>query len=131
MDGHHISVISVPVSDPDRARAFYMDELGFELVMDSSFGPGLRWVMLRPPRGQVAITLATWHDSMPPGSLKGTVLSVPDIDRAVAELRERGVLEDGEGIQTAPWGRSVMIEDPDGNSWTVQEDSPSPVGSES
>ncbi len=123
MQDHRISVMSVPVSDPDRAKAFYLEELGFELVMDSQFGPGLRWVMLRPPGGGTAITLTTWFDTMPPGSLQGSVLSVPDIEAAAGEFRERGLLEPDEEIESAPWGRWVTVEDPDGNGWVVQQDS--------
>ncbi len=126
MKGHHIGVISVPVSDPDRSMAFYIDKLGFELVMDNRFGPGLRWVMLRPPGGETAITLATWFETMPPGSLNGTVLSVTDIEIAAAELRANGALGEDEEIETAPWGRSVTVEDPDGNAWVVQQNSPLP-----
>jgi catechol 2,3-dioxygenase-like lactoylglutathione lyase family enzyme len=123
MQEHHISVMSVPVSDPDRSKAFYMEELGFELVMDNEFGPGLRWVMLRPPGGGTAVTLTTWFDTMPPGALRGGVLSVPDIESAAVELRDRGLLEPDEKIETAPWGRWVTVEDPDGNAWVVQQDS--------
>jgi catechol 2,3-dioxygenase-like lactoylglutathione lyase family enzyme len=125
MDGR-ISVISIPVSNPDRAKAFYTDELGFEEVMDRGFGPGLRWVMLRPPGAETAITLVTWFDSMPPGSLKGTVFSVPDIEVATSELRTAGTLDEDEEIQSAPWGRWVTVEDPDGNSWVIQQDSEIP-----
>lgn len=127
MDGHHIEVISVPVSDPDRAKQFYVDALGFDLVMDNAFGSGLRWVMLRPPTGETAITLTTWFDTMPPGSMRGAVLGVPDIEAAVAELRSAGVLDDDEEIEEAPWGRFVTVEDPDGNSWVVQQSSLGPV----
>lgn len=124
MQGHHISVVSVPVSDPDRAKAFYIDKLGFELVMDDEFGPSLRWVMLRTPGSQTAITLATWFESMPPGSLRGAVLSVPDIEAAAGELRDTGVLDPDEKIESAPWGRWFTVEDPDGNGWVVQQDNP-------
>lgn len=123
MRGHHLSVISIPVSDPERSKAFYVDVLGFEPVIDSEFGSGLRWVMLRPPGAATAITLTTWFDTMPPGSLRGTVLSVPDIEEAAEELRAAGLLEADEAIETAPWGRWVTIEDPDGNGWVVQQDS--------
>lgn len=127
MKAGHISVISVPVSDPDASKAFYLDVLGFRLVMDNEFGPGLRWVMLRPPEGHTAVTLVTWFDSMPPGSLKGTVLAVPDIEAAVAHLQERGALEDDADIEAAPWGRFVTIDDPDGNGWVIQQSAEGPI----
>ncbi|MDA8039514.1 MAG: VOC family protein [Actinomycetota bacterium] len=126
MDRHHISVISVPVSNPDVAKQFYTGKLGFEVVMDDELGHGLRWVMLRPPGAETAITLVTWFDTMPPGSLKGGVISVPDIERAAAELRANGELTDDQEIESAPWGRWVTVEDPDGNGWVVQQDTEGP-----
>ena len=127
MEGSHISVVSLPVSNPDMAKAFYIDMLGFELVMDNEFGTGMRWVMLRPPGAETAVTLVTWFTTMPPGSVKGTVLSVPDVEAAAAELRAKRVLEDDEEIQSAPWGRWVTIQDPDGNGWIIQEDAEGPI----
>ena len=126
MNRHHIGVISIPVSDPDRAKAFYTETLGFELVMDNQFGTGLRWVMLRPPGAETAVTLVTWFDTMAPGSLQGTVLSVPDIEEAVAGLKALGAVDRDETIESAPWGRWVTVNDPDGNGWVVQQDNPLP-----
>lgn len=127
MEGTHISVVSIPVSNPDVAKAFYMDMLGFELVMDSRFGAGLRWVMLRPPGAETAVTLVTWFDTMPPGSLRGTVLSVANIDATAASLRAKMLLDDDDEIQSAPWGRWVSVEDPDGNGWVIQQDAEGPM----
>jgi catechol 2,3-dioxygenase-like lactoylglutathione lyase family enzyme len=127
MKEYRISVMSVPVSDPDTSKAFYMEKLGFRVVMDEEFGPGLRWCMLRPPGEGTAITLVTWFDTMPPGSLRGAVLSVPDIEAAVEDLRGDGVLTEDDEIEAAPWGRWVTVDDPDGNSWVVQQDSDGPV----
>jgi len=120
----HISVMSVPVSDPDRAKDFYTRVLGFQVEMDGPFGNGMRWLMLRPPGAGTAITLVTWFASMPAGSLRGAVLSVPDIEAAVASMRAAGAQFDDEAIQSAPWGRWVTVRDPDGNRWVVQEDAP-------
>src|ERR1700684_1700094 len=100
MEATHISVVSVPVSNPDVAKAFYVEMLGFEEVMDNRFGAGMRWVMLRLPGAETAITLVTWFETMPPGSLRGTVLSVPDIDEATADLRAKMVLDDDDEIQS-------------------------------
>ncbi len=127
MEGTRISVVSVPVSKPDVAKAFYVDMLGFDLLMDNDFGRGMRWVMLRPPGAETAVTLVTWFDTMPPGSLRGTVLSVPDIEGTAADLRAKKVLEEDEEIQTAPWGRWVSVEDPDGNGWIIQQDAEGPI----
>jgi catechol 2,3-dioxygenase-like lactoylglutathione lyase family enzyme len=115
----HIQLFSLPVSDQDRARDFYLDILGFELVADTAMGPDMRWVQVRPPGSQASITLVTWFPSMPAGSVKGTVLETDDLDRDVTALRDRGVPIDG-GIQEAPWGRFVTFDDPDGNGLVLQ-----------
>jgi catechol 2,3-dioxygenase-like lactoylglutathione lyase family enzyme len=122
----HISVISIPVSNPDKSKAFYVDVLGFELEMDQS-SPAMRWVMLRLPGTETAITLTTWFETMPPGSLRGTVLSVPDIEAAVVRLRASDLIDEDTEIESAPWGRWVTIEDPDGNGWVVQQDAEGPI----
>jgi len=127
VEGHRISVVSVPVSNPDVAKRFYTEQMGFHVVMDNEFGHGLRWVMLRPPGAETAVTLVTWFDTMPPGSMRGTVLSVPDIEAAVAELRANGAITDEQEIESAPWGRWVTVEDPDGNGWVVQQDAEGPI----
>ena len=119
----HINVISLPVTDQDRARDFYVNTLGFELVADTAMGPGMRWVQVRPQHGQASITLVNWFDTMPAGSVKGTVLETSDLDGDVAELQARGVRVDG-GIQAAPWGRFVTFDDPDGNGLILQASTP-------
>jgi catechol 2,3-dioxygenase-like lactoylglutathione lyase family enzyme len=114
-----VQLFSIPVSDQDRAKAFYVDTLGFELVSDTAMGPDMRWVMVSPPGAQTAITLVTWFPSMPAGSLKGLVLETDDLDADVAALRERGVEIPG-GIEDQSWGRFVTFEDPDGNGIVLQ-----------
>ena len=114
----NIAVVSLPVSDQDRARDFYVGTLGFDLVADTAMGPDQRWVQVRPRGGQTTITLVTWFPTMPPGSLKGLVVETDDLDGEVKALAGRG-LDAGE-IQTAPWGRFVTFDDPDGNGLVVQ-----------
>ncbi len=114
----HVQIVSVPVSDQDRAKAFYVDTLGFELLMDSPFSQG-RWVQVGPRGSQASLTLVTWFPTMPPGSLKGLILAVDDVDATYRELQARGVKLDGP-IQEAPWGRFAAFEDPDGNSFILQ-----------
>jgi catechol 2,3-dioxygenase-like lactoylglutathione lyase family enzyme len=114
-----IQLFSVPVTDQDRAKAFYVDTLGFELVADTAMGTGQRWVQVRPPGGETSITLVTWFADMPPGSAKGTVVETDDLDADVAAIRSRGVDIAG-GIQDAPWGRFVTFDDPDGNGIVLQ-----------
>jgi catechol 2,3-dioxygenase-like lactoylglutathione lyase family enzyme len=116
----HVQLVSVPVSDQDRARDFYVDVLGFDLVRDNPMGPGGRWVQVAPKGAATALTLVTWFPTMPPGSLKGLVLETDDLDADVARLRERGVVFADGGIQTAPWGRYATFDDPDGNGIVLQ-----------
>ena len=116
----HVQLLSVPVSDQDRARDFYVDVLGFDLVRDNPMGPGRRWVQLAPKGAATGLTLVTWFPTMPPGSLKGLVLETDDLDGDVAALRDRGVVFAEDGIQVAPWGRYATFHDPDGNGIVLQ-----------
>jgi catechol 2,3-dioxygenase-like lactoylglutathione lyase family enzyme len=120
----NLSVVSVPVTDQDRAKSFYAEKLGFRAEIDSSFGEDMRWVMLRPPGSWPAITLVTWFDTMPAGSLKGSVLSCDDLDKTLADLAARGVGFNEDEVQEAPWGRWKTFDDPDGNGWVLQQDNP-------
>jgi catechol 2,3-dioxygenase-like lactoylglutathione lyase family enzyme len=119
MSLNRIELLSVPVADQDRAKEFYVDTLGFELVHDNQMGPEQRWVQVRPKGAQTSITLVTWFDSMPPGSLRGLVVETDDLTGDVEALAARGVAIDG-GIQDAPWGRYVTLTDPDGNGLVLQ-----------
>jgi catechol 2,3-dioxygenase-like lactoylglutathione lyase family enzyme len=114
-----IQLFSLPVTDQDQAKAFYLDKLGFELVADTAMGPDQRWVQVKPPGGDTSITLVTWFDTMPPGSAQGTVVESDDLDADVAAIRSRGV-DIADGIQDAPWGRFVTFGDPDGNGIVLQ-----------
>ncbi|MGA2521776.1 MAG: VOC family protein [Acidimicrobiales bacterium] len=118
-----IQVLSLPVADQDRARAFYVDVLGLELVSDTEMGPGQRWVQVAPPGAQTSVTLVTWFESMPAGSVRGLVLESDDLESDVMALRVRGVTIEGE-IQEAPWGRFVTFDDPDGNGIVLQATAP-------
>jgi catechol 2,3-dioxygenase-like lactoylglutathione lyase family enzyme len=118
-----IQLISLPVSDQNRARDFYVNVLGFGLVRDNPMGPDRRWVEVGPKGAQTTITLVTWFPTMAPGSVKGLVLETDNIDADVAELTARGVSIPG-GIQEEPWGRFVTFDDPDGNGIVLQATSP-------
>jgi catechol 2,3-dioxygenase-like lactoylglutathione lyase family enzyme len=115
----HVQVLSVPVTDQDRARAFYVDILGFELAADFPMTPDMRWLMVKPVGGQTALTLVTWFPSMPAGSLKGLVLETPTLDADVERLTGLG-LDIPNGIEDAPWGRYAQFTDPDGNGIILQ-----------
>jgi catechol 2,3-dioxygenase-like lactoylglutathione lyase family enzyme len=115
----HVQLFSVPVTDQDRARDFYVQTLGFELVAEAQMGPDMRWVQVRPVGAATSLTLVTWFPSMPAGTLKGTVLETDSLERTIATLREKGVpIGD---IETAPWGRFVTFDAPDGNGIVLQE----------
>ena len=112
-----ISIVSIPVSDPDRAKEFYLDVMDFALLRESPMGPDMRWIQLQPKDGGSTITLVTWFESMPPGTQQGLMLHVADIDAERDRLISKGV--DVPEILEEPWGRYVMIKDPDGNGWVV------------
>jgi catechol 2,3-dioxygenase-like lactoylglutathione lyase family enzyme len=114
-----VQLFSLPVTDQDRARDFYVDVLGFELVRDTAMEPDMRWVQVRPRGGATAITLVTWFATMPAGSVQGTVLETDDLDGDAERLAGLGV-ELGDGVQEAPWGRWVQFTDPDGNGIVLQ-----------
>jgi catechol 2,3-dioxygenase-like lactoylglutathione lyase family enzyme len=118
-----VQLLSVPVSDQDRARDFYVDVLGMELIDDSPMGPGRRWVRVRPAGGETALTLVTWFPSMPAGSLTGLVLETDDVAGDLQRLQGLGVPVEG-GVQEAPWGRYLQLRDPDGNGLILQETAP-------
>jgi catechol 2,3-dioxygenase-like lactoylglutathione lyase family enzyme len=114
----HVQLVSVPVSDQDRAKEFYVDVLGFALLTDQQLTPDMRWVMVAPPGAQTALTLVTWFPSMLPGSLQGMVLETDDLERDIEVLSDRGVTVSE--LQEAPWGRFVTLADPDGNGIVLQ-----------
>jgi len=129
MNLKHISLISVPVTDQDKAKDFYTGMLGFTVKLDvamdattaGSAGGGARWVMLTPPGGGADITLVTWFgDSMPPGSAK-LVLACENADDAYAELTARGVHPNNQ-VEDAHWGRWFGVDDPDGNNWLITQE---------
>ena len=123
----HIQLFSVPVTNHDRARTFYVDRLGFDLISDRPMGPDGRWVQVAPKGAQTSITLVTGFETMPPGSVKGIVLETDDLVADVAALRDRGVEIEGD-VEEAPWGRWVTFDDPDGNGIILQATAPVGAG---
>jgi catechol 2,3-dioxygenase-like lactoylglutathione lyase family enzyme len=115
-----VRIVSVPVSDPDRSKAFYTDVLGLVVLEDEPMASGLRWLRVAPPGGGTSVALVTWFETMPPGSTRGLMLNVADIEEAERELGTKGVPTAG-GIETAPWGRYIQMEDPDGNGIILSE----------
>jgi catechol 2,3-dioxygenase-like lactoylglutathione lyase family enzyme len=116
--GADITVVSVPVSDQDAAARFYVEALGFAVLFDEPFGPGMRWLQLGAPDARCSIALVDWFEQMPPGSVQGIVLETPDIARDHAALSDRGVAFAGPPVED-PYGTHAEFEDPDGNGWIL------------
>ena len=117
-----LELVAIPVSDVDRAKEFYTEKAGFVLDHDHQVSDELRFVQLTPPGSACSIAIGTGVTDVPPGSVRGVQVVVPDIEAAHAELTGRGV--DVGDIQQFPWGRFVFFNDPDGNGWSVQEIKP-------
>jgi predicted enzyme related to lactoylglutathione lyase len=114
-----VALVSVPVSDQDRALAFYRDVLGMEIRSDHGFDAGMRWLTVGFSGQDTSLILVTWFPSMPAGSARGMVIETDDVEAERARLQSHGV-EVG-AVETAPWGRFVQIADPDGNGIIVQQ----------
>jgi predicted enzyme related to lactoylglutathione lyase len=114
-----LELIAVPVSDVERAKAFYTEQAGFVLDHDQTVNDDLRFLQLTPPGSACSITIGLGITNAEPGSAKGLQLVVADIEAARAELVERGV--EVSDIEDYPWGRFVFFSDPDGNGWAVQQ----------
>ncbi len=117
----HIQVVSIPVTDQERAKSFYVEKLGFDVRADNPMGPDQRWVEVAPKGAQTGLTLVTWFPTMQPGSVKGLVLNTPDIRTTYEELRARGVGFAGP-VQDEFWGKHAEFDDPDGNGWVLLEE---------
>ena len=119
-----LELIAVPVSDVDRAKAFYTEQAGFVADQDHTVGEELRFVQLTPPGSACSIAVGKGLTDAEPGSVRGLQMVVADIQAARAELVERGV--EASEVQTFPWGSFVFFSDPDGNGWAVQQLPPRP-----
>ena len=125
-----LEVVIVPVSDVDRAKAFYSEQVGFNVDVDHQVNEAIRIVQMTPPGSGCSITVGTGLGDMPPGCIKGLQLVVADIDAAHAHLVERGIdvtpvrhMADGGWVDGRGdrWNSFVHFSDPDGNAWAVQE----------
>ena len=114
-----LELIAVPVTDVDRAKAFYTEQAGFNADHDHRVSDTMRFVQLTPPGSACSIAIGQGIMDTEPGSVQGLQLVVADIGAARDELAGRGV--DVSDIQDFPWGRFVFFKDPDGNGWAVQE----------
>lgn len=128
-----LELVVVPVSDVDRARAFYVEKVGFNLDVDHRARDEFRVVQMTPPGSACSISIGTGITDAAPGSVRGLHLVVTDIDAARAELVQRGVdvggifhfesgsQRSGPDPQRRDYGSFLSFSDPDGNSWLVQE----------
>jgi catechol 2,3-dioxygenase-like lactoylglutathione lyase family enzyme len=114
-----LELVNVPVSDVDRAKAFYVDKVGFNPDHDHSPNEEIRFVQLTPPGSPTSISIGKALSGGEPGSVQGLQLVVTDIEAAHTELAGRGV--EVSEVQDFPWGRFVFFSDPDGNKWSVQQ----------
>ena len=117
-----LELVAVPVSDVDRAKSFYVDQVGFNPDHDHKVSEEIRFIQLTPPGSACSITFGNGITDAEPGSVKGLQMVVPDIQRARSELAERGV--EVSEVQDFPWGSFVFFSDPDGNAWAVQQLAP-------
>jgi catechol 2,3-dioxygenase-like lactoylglutathione lyase family enzyme len=114
-----LELVAVPVTDVDRAKSFYVDEVGFNLDHDHRVNDQLRFVQLTPPGSACSIVLGIGITEMAPGSQKGLQVVVDDVEAVRQDLSGRGVKTSE--VQIHPWGSFIFFSDPDGNSWAVQE----------
>ena len=114
-----LELVSVPVSDVDRAKSFYVDQVGFHADHDHRVSDEVRFVQLTPPGSACSIAIGTGISQSQPGSVQGMQMVVSDINAARAELLERGV--EVTEVQEFAWGAFVFFSDPDGNGWAVQQ----------
>ena len=120
-----LELVAVPVSDVDRAKAFYAEQVGFVVDHDHQVNDDLRFVQLTPHGSACSIAIGTGLVDAAPGSVKGMQVVVADIEAAHSELVDRGV--EVSDVQDFPWGRFVFFQDPDGNAWAVQQIPPRPA----
>jgi len=116
-----LELLPIPVTDVDRAKAFYVEKAGFIADHDHAVSDEIRFVQLTPPGSACSIALGLGISDAPPGSARAQLV-VSDIEAAHAELAARGV--DVSDVQDFPWGKFVFFADPDGNRWSVQLASP-------
>jgi catechol 2,3-dioxygenase-like lactoylglutathione lyase family enzyme len=114
-----LELVAIPVSDVDRAKEFYVEQVGFVADHDHQVGEDILFVQLTPPGSACSIAFGLGISEAEPGSVSGLQLVVDDIESARAHLVDRGV--DVSDVQVFPWGSFVFFSDPDGNGWAVQQ----------
>ena len=112
-----LSIVSIPVSDQQRAKEFYTDVLGFSVRTDAPMSDTARWIELGPEGAETSITLVTWFEWLKPGSVGGNVLRCDDIEGVHASIKAKGT--EISDVDNQPWGRFANFKDPDGNGWIL------------
>lgn len=123
-----LELVAIPVTDVDRAKAFYVEQVGFHADHDHQVNDALRFVQLTPPGSACSIVLGTGITEMAPGSQQGLLMVVEDVETARRELIDRGVKASEVDVQ--PWGSFVTFSDPDGNTWALQQLPPRSEGAD-
>jgi catechol 2,3-dioxygenase-like lactoylglutathione lyase family enzyme len=114
-----IELVAIPVTDVDRAKAFYVDQVGFNADHDHQVSETLRFVQLTPPGSACSVVMGEGITDMPPGSQRGVQMVVADVEAAREHLVSHGVA--ASEIDVLPWGSFVTFSDPDGNTWSLQQ----------
>ena len=114
-----LELVAVPVTDVDRAKDFYVNQVGFVADHDHQVSDEIRFVQLTPPGSACSIAIGKGLTKMPPGSLDALQMVVADAEAARTELLGRGVAVSE--VDVMPWGSFVYFTDPDGNAWAVQQ----------
>jgi predicted enzyme related to lactoylglutathione lyase len=114
-----LELVPVPVTDVDRAKSFYVDQVGFNADHDYQVSEELRFVQLTPPGSACSIVMGTGITDMAPGSQRGLQIVVEDVESARQQLLGTGV--EASEVVVQPWGSFVTFSDPDGNTWSLQQ----------
>ncbi|MEO0470760.1 MAG: VOC family protein [Bacteroidota bacterium] len=114
-----IEVLSIPVSDQQKAKDFYVNQLGLDVLIEAPFGEGQQWIQLGKPGWETSLTLVTWFENMQPGSLNGMVIESDDVAAERARLIANGV--EVAPIKDTAWGPFAYFADPDGNQWALHQ----------
>ena len=114
-----IELVPLPVTDVDRAVAFYGEQVGWNVDFDQTVHEGLRFVQVTPPGSACSVCFGTGLEMLEPGATQMIQVVVEDADEALAYLKDRGV--EADGVEELAWGRFVRFADPDGNRWALQQ----------
>ena len=113
-----IEIISIPVTDQERAKNFYL-QLGFQVIMESTFEGDKKWIQLGFPGSDTGITLVNWFDNMPAGCINGLIIKTDNLAKDISDLKDKGITVGK--IDETPWGKFATVIDPDDNKLSLHE----------